>query len=151
MDVLSVINRRSPLPLLIYCVAVLVIAYWLGLGGLHIPKLGDELIYAHIAFKTALTQQWLPFASDLGAMRNTKPPLLFWQAMVGPFMGLVFTAAAQRALHLWYRRSGRWPGVPAGSRTKAGSGPQYRLAGSHCLSVLFNQLSLRPTLPNRCT
>ncbi len=40
------------------------------------------MVYAHIAHQTALTGHWLPLASELENMRNTKPPLLFWQAMV---------------------------------------------------------------------
>lgn len=64
--------------------ALLVIAvatYSLGLGGQYIPSIGDELVYAHIARLTAASQQWLPLVSELEHMRNTKPPLLFWQAM----------------------------------------------------------------------
>jgi dolichol-phosphate mannosyltransferase len=59
--------------------------YVLDLGGENIPRNGDELVYAHIAFKTWLhaqsTGQWLPLLSDIDNMRNTKPPLLIWQAM----------------------------------------------------------------------
>jgi putative flippase GtrA len=70
--------------------AVLGLYLW-DLGGDFIPRNGDEMVYAHIAFKTA--QQWahggawLPLVSDLAHMRNTKPPLLFWQAMVAGQMG----------------------------------------------------------------
>ena len=68
---------------LLLLLAVLVYAF--DLGGENIPRNGDELVYAHIAFKTWLQAQqsgaWLPLVSDLGHMRNTKPPLLFWQAM----------------------------------------------------------------------
>jgi 4-amino-4-deoxy-L-arabinose transferase-like glycosyltransferase len=77
--------NRSPLPsplFLVLALALSIATYWIGLGGMHIPKLGDEFIYANIAFNTAQTGQWLPLQSELGAMRNTKPPLLFWQAMV---------------------------------------------------------------------
>jgi 4-amino-4-deoxy-L-arabinose transferase-like glycosyltransferase len=56
--------------------------YTLGLGGQYIPTNGDELVYAHIARVTAASGHWLPLASELDNMRNTKPPLLFWQAMV---------------------------------------------------------------------
>ncbi|MHB1249771.1 MAG: ArnT family glycosyltransferase [Polaromonas sp.] len=58
------------------------LAYLFGLGGDHIPRLGDELVYANIARLTAQSGHWLPLLSAYDFMRNTKPPLLFWQAMV---------------------------------------------------------------------
>ena len=58
------------------------LGYLFGLGGDHIPRNGDELVYAHIARLTAETGHWLPLVSSYDFMRNTKPPLLFWQAMV---------------------------------------------------------------------
>ena len=58
------------------------LGYLFGLGGDHIPRNGDELVYAHIARLTAQTGHWLPLVSSYDFMRNTKPPLLFWQAMV---------------------------------------------------------------------
>lgn len=56
--------------------------YVLGLGSPYAPTNGDEMVYTHIARLTAASGHWLPLVSDLGAMRNTKPPLLFWQAML---------------------------------------------------------------------
>ncbi len=56
--------------------------YVLGLGGQYVPTNGDEMVYAHIARLTAASGHWLPLVSDIDHMRNTKPPLLFWQAMV---------------------------------------------------------------------
>lgn len=56
--------------------------YFFGLGSLYAPTNGDEMVYIHIARLTAMTDHWLPLVSDLAKMRNTKPPLLFWQAMV---------------------------------------------------------------------
>ncbi|WP_309681038.1 glycosyl transferase [Polaromonas sp.] len=61
---------------------VVALGYLFGLGGDHIPRGGDELVYAHIARLTAATGHWLPLVSSYDFMRNTKPPLLFWQAMV---------------------------------------------------------------------
>lgn len=58
------------------------LSYLFSLGGDHIPRNGDELVYLNIARLTAETGQWLPLASYYDFMRNTKPPLLFWQAMV---------------------------------------------------------------------
>ena len=63
------------------CVLAYALCYWAGLGGQYVPTNGDEMVYAHIARLTLESHQWLPLVSDLGAMRNTKPPLLFWQAM----------------------------------------------------------------------
>jgi 4-amino-4-deoxy-L-arabinose transferase-like glycosyltransferase len=58
------------------------LGYLFGLGGDHIPRNGDELVYANIARLTAESGHWLPLVSAYDFMRNTKPPLLFWQAMV---------------------------------------------------------------------
>ena len=58
------------------------LGYLFGLGGDHIPRNGDELVYANIARLTAASGHWLPLVSAWDFMRNTKPPLLFWQAMV---------------------------------------------------------------------
>ncbi|MFZ4625491.1 MAG: hypothetical protein ACOYNF_14805 [Rhodoferax sp.] len=57
-------------------------SYLLGLGGQYLPTNGDELVYTHIARLTAASGNWLPLVSELDQMRNTKPPLLFWQAML---------------------------------------------------------------------
>ena len=63
--------------------AVLVaLGYLFQLGGDHIPRNGDELVYAHIARLTAQSGHWLPLVSSYDFMRNTKPPMLFWQAIV---------------------------------------------------------------------
>jgi 4-amino-4-deoxy-L-arabinose transferase-like glycosyltransferase len=67
--------------------ALAVAVYFFGLGGQYVPTNGDELVYAHIARMTAATGHWLPLASELNNMRNTKPPLLFWQAMVASDWG----------------------------------------------------------------
>ena len=61
--------------------AVALLYIW-GINNLYMPSNGDEMVYAHIARLTAASAQWLPLVSDLNDMRNTKPPLLFWQSMV---------------------------------------------------------------------
>jgi 4-amino-4-deoxy-L-arabinose transferase-like glycosyltransferase len=66
----------------VLAVALGVFTYFYGLESLHIPKNGDEYPYAHITHHTAVTGHWLPLASDYDDMRNTKPPLLFWQGIV---------------------------------------------------------------------
>jgi 4-amino-4-deoxy-L-arabinose transferase-like glycosyltransferase len=70
--------------------------YFFGLGGQYIPTNGDELVYAHITRLTAASQHWLPLASELDHMRNTKPPLLFWQGMVASGWGQHWTLFALR-------------------------------------------------------
>lgn len=62
------------------CVAALL--YLLGLNSPFAPTNGDEMVYIHIARLTAESGHWLPLVSDITNMRNTKPPLLIWQAMV---------------------------------------------------------------------
>jgi 4-amino-4-deoxy-L-arabinose transferase-like glycosyltransferase len=76
--------------------------YVFGLGGQYIPSNGDEMVYAHIARETAATGQWLPLASELVDTRNTKPPMLFWQAMVAGGWGEHWTLAALRTPSLLY-------------------------------------------------
>ena len=58
-----------------------VFTYFYGLDSPHIPKNGDEFPYAHITRLTADSGHLLPLQSQLNNMRNTKPPLLFWQGI----------------------------------------------------------------------
>ena len=77
------LKNRLPVHRIWMALALLVaLAYLFGLAGDHIPRNGDELVYAHIARLTAETGKWLPLVSSYDFMRNTKPPVLFWQAMV---------------------------------------------------------------------
>jgi 4-amino-4-deoxy-L-arabinose transferase-like glycosyltransferase len=66
------------LALVALCTAV----YLFGLGSPYAPTNGDEMVYIHIARMTAESGHWLPLQSELLGTRNTKPPLLIWQAMV---------------------------------------------------------------------
>lgn len=97
-------QRYQSITLGLLVLAVLV--YMFDLGGENIPRNGDELVYTHIAFKTWLqahaTGAWLPLASELDHMRNTKPPLLFWQAMVVPWLGLEWKLLWLRTPSLLY-------------------------------------------------
>ncbi len=73
-------------------VLLLAAAYLLNLGSLYAPTNGDEMVYLHIARLTSESGHWLPLVSDLqtpagSEMRNTKPPLLFWQAMAAGSWG----------------------------------------------------------------
>jgi 4-amino-4-deoxy-L-arabinose transferase-like glycosyltransferase len=68
--------------------AVLAVAtYFFGLDSQHIPKNGDEYPYAHITRLTAASGHLLPLQSQLDGMRNTKPPLLFWQGIASTHWG----------------------------------------------------------------
>ncbi len=82
--------------------AVAVTGYAMGLGGQYVPTNGDELVYVHIARLTAESGHWLPLVSDLDHMRNTKPPLLFWQAMVAGGWGSHWSMATLRLPSLIY-------------------------------------------------
>ena len=54
------------------------------------------MVYSRIARLTAQSGHWLPLVSDLDHMRNTKPPLLFWQAMVAGDWGQQWDLARLR-------------------------------------------------------
>ncbi len=82
--------------------ALAVAVYAFGLDGQYIPTNGDELVYAHIARLTAASNHWLPLVSELDHMRNTKPPLLFWQAMLAGDWGHDWRLAALRTPSLIY-------------------------------------------------
>lgn len=71
-----------------------------GLGSLHILGNGDEMVYAQITRATAASGHWLPLASDMPDMVNTKPPLLFWQGILSTDWG-----------HQWTLFSLRWPSL----------------------------------------
>lgn len=73
-------NRR--LGTLWLLVGLAVLAYFHGLDSLHVPKNGDEYVYAHITRLTAASGELLPLQSEIEGMRNTKPPMLFWQGII---------------------------------------------------------------------
>ena len=56
--------------------------YLYGLNSPYVPTNGDEMVYIHIARMTAESGHWLPLQSEIIDTRNTKPPLLFWQAIL---------------------------------------------------------------------
>jgi len=66
---------------------VAVFTYFYGLDSQHIPKNGDEYPYEHIVRLTASSGKLLPLQSQLENMRNTKPPLLFWQGIASTDWG----------------------------------------------------------------
>ncbi|MES2511728.1 MAG: glycosyl transferase [Pseudomonadota bacterium] len=99
------LHGQKPTPRWWLALAVVVaLAYLFQLGGDHIPRNGDELVYAHIARLTAESGHWLPLVSSYDFMRNTKPPLLFWQAMVAGGWGDHWSLLALRlpsVVYLW--------------------------------------------------
>ncbi len=92
----------SRLRLVWYVLATLlaVFTYFYGLDSQQIPKIGDEYPYEHITRLTAESGHWLPLQSNLDRMRNTKPPLLFWQGIASTHWG--------QDWNLWDLR---WPSV----------------------------------------
>ncbi|MDP3621120.1 MAG: phospholipid carrier-dependent glycosyltransferase [Polynucleobacter sp.] len=68
-------------PSFLLILALAVVCYAFGLDSRFAPKNGDEYVYMHIARMTADAGQWLPLQSEMEAMRNTKPPLVFWQGI----------------------------------------------------------------------
>jgi 4-amino-4-deoxy-L-arabinose transferase-like glycosyltransferase len=115
-------SARPPLAwpwlLLVFAAAAL---YLLGLGSPYAPTNGDEMVYIHIARMTSEAGHWLPLQSELLGTRNTKPPLLIWQAMVAGDWGhhwhlfalrlpSVAYTLATTALLAWFARriSGQW-------------------------------------------
>ena len=77
-----------------------VFTYLYGLDSRFAPKNGDEYPYMHIVRMTANTGNWLPLQSEMAGLKNTKPPLIFWQ-------GLASTQWAND----WSLLNLRWPGV----------------------------------------
>ena len=102
-------TRAEPMPkrlpahyLWLALALVVALGYLFGLGGDDIPRNGDELVYVHIARLTAASGHWLPLVSALDSMRNTKPPLLFWQAMVAGGWGEHWTLLRLRLPSIAY-------------------------------------------------
>ena len=90
--------RDTSLRLSWYVLACLlaVFTYFYGLDSQHIPKNGDEYPYEHIVRLTAASGELLPLQSQMENMRNTKPPLLFWQGIASTDWGKSWT--------LWHLR-----------------------------------------------
>jgi 4-amino-4-deoxy-L-arabinose transferase-like glycosyltransferase len=84
--------------LLWYSLATLlaVFTYFYALDSDHAPTNGDEYPYAHITRLTAASGHLLPLQSDFVQMRNTKPPLLFWQGIASTNWAQHWTLARLR-------------------------------------------------------
>ena len=76
--------------------------YLYGLNSPYAPTNGDEMVYIHIARMTSESGHWLPLQSEIVGTRNTKPPLLFWQAMVAGDWGQHWNLVALRLPSIAY-------------------------------------------------
>jgi 4-amino-4-deoxy-L-arabinose transferase-like glycosyltransferase len=85
------VNLRLRMVWYVFAVLLAVFTYFYGLDSDHIPKNGDEYPYAHITRLTADSGRLLPLQSQMNQMRNTKPPLLFWQGIVSTGWGKNWT------------------------------------------------------------
>lgn len=92
----SDISYRSAVLILLLGIST----YLYGLDSRFAPKNGDEYPYMHIVRMTADSRSWLPLQSEMDGIKNTKPPLLFWQ-------GIASTEWGSR----WTLSSLRWPSV----------------------------------------
>jgi 4-amino-4-deoxy-L-arabinose transferase-like glycosyltransferase len=89
-----------PLRYALLTLVLAVFAYFYGLDSRFAPKNGDEYPYMHIVRMTADAGNWLPLQSQMDGLKNTKPPLIFWQ-------GIASTAWASD----WSLFNLRWPSV----------------------------------------
>ena len=100
MPIVRALLRPAVLwPALLLLIALL---YLFGLGGPFAPTNGDEMVYIHIARMTAQSGHWLPLQSELLGTRNTKPPLLIWQAIVASGWGQHWSLLALRLPSIAY-------------------------------------------------
>ena len=77
-----------------------VFTYLYGLDSRFVPKNGDEYPYMHIVRMTAEAGNWLPLQSEMDGVKNTKPPLIFWQGL-----------ATSHWASQWSLANLRWPSV----------------------------------------
>ena len=85
--------QDSPARLIAYVLAsaLAMLTYFYALDSQYAPRNGDEDPYTHITRLTAESGAWLPLQSTLDGMRNTKPPLLFWQGIASTHGGKAWT------------------------------------------------------------
>ena len=77
-----------------------VFTYFYGLDSRFAPKNGDEYPYMHIVRMTAEAGNWLPLQSEMDGIKNTKPPLIFWQGIASSHWGSE-----------WSLLNLRWPSI----------------------------------------
>jgi 4-amino-4-deoxy-L-arabinose transferase-like glycosyltransferase len=73
-----------------------VFTYLYGLDSRFAPKNGDEYPYMHIVRMTADSGAWLPLQSEMDGIKNTKPPLVFWEGLLSTGWGSDWTLFALR-------------------------------------------------------
>ena len=73
-----------------------VFTYLYGLDSRFAPKNGDEYPYVHIVRMTADAGQWLPLQFEMDGIKNTKPPLIFWQGIASTYWASDWTLANLR-------------------------------------------------------
>ena len=73
-----------------------VFTYLYGLDSRFAPKNGDEYPYMHIVRMTADAGAWLPLQSEMDGIKNTKPPLVFWEGIASTGWGTDWTLLALR-------------------------------------------------------
>jgi 4-amino-4-deoxy-L-arabinose transferase-like glycosyltransferase len=73
-----------------------VFTYLYGLDSRFAPKNGDEYPYMHIVRMTADAGNLLPLQSEMDGIKNTKPPLVFWQGITSTGWGSDWTLLALR-------------------------------------------------------
>ncbi len=83
-------------------VLLAILTYCYALDSQYIPKNGDENVYLHITRLTAASGDYLPLQSTLDGMRNTKPPLLFWQGIASSDRGKNWDLIALRLPSVLY-------------------------------------------------
>ncbi|MDH2919341.1 MAG: phospholipid carrier-dependent glycosyltransferase [Sideroxydans sp.] len=87
---------------LIAALLLAITTYFYALDSQYIPKNGDENVYLHITRLTAASGDYLPLQSQLDNMRNTKPPLLFWQGIASSNGGKNWDLTALRLPSVFY-------------------------------------------------
>jgi len=80
----------------IFVLLIGVFTYLYGLDSRFAPKNGDEYPYMHIVRMTADTGAWLPLQSEMDGIKNTKPPLVFWEGIASTSWGSDWTLFALR-------------------------------------------------------
>ena len=78
------------------------VVYAIGIGSHHQPTNPDELLYVQITRATAASGHLLPLQSMSDDVRNTKPPLLFWQGVFATDWGREWSLLRVRLPSLLY-------------------------------------------------
>lgn len=93
--------NASPVALWATILLALVV-YAVGLGSDHLATNGDELVYAQMTRLTAASGQLLPLKTADETLRNTKPPLLFWQGIFSTGWGREWSLSRLRGPSVIY-------------------------------------------------